>query len=72
MPVIHKPHWRWLIITYFFLGGIAGGSYAIASVAELVGGAGGRRITRGRFISLAALLPCPLLLVLDLGRPSGS
>ena len=64
------PGWEMMIVWYFFLGGIAGGSYAIASVAELVGGPGGRRITRaGRFVSLAALLPCPLLLILDLGRP---
>jgi formate-dependent nitrite reductase membrane component NrfD len=70
VPVIHKPHWHWLIVTYFFLGGIAGGSYVIATIADLVGGTEGRRITRaGRFVSLAALLPCPLLLVLDLGRP---
>ncbi|HEY7063381.1 MAG TPA: NrfD/PsrC family molybdoenzyme membrane anchor subunit [Chloroflexota bacterium] len=70
LPVVHKPHWKLLIISYFFLGGIASGSYAIASVAELVGGADGRRITRaGRFVALAALLPCPLLLILDLGRP---
>src|SRR2546423_158602 len=45
VPVIHKPHWHWLIITYFFLGGIAGGSYVIASIADLVGGTEGRRIT---------------------------
>jgi formate-dependent nitrite reductase membrane component NrfD len=70
VPVIHKPHWKWLIITYFFLGGIAGGSYVIASIAELVGSAEDQRITRaGRFLSLAALLPCPILLILDLGRP---
>ncbi len=70
VPVIHKPHWKLLIITYFFLGGIAGGSYVIASIAELLGGSGDRRITRaGRFVSLAALLPCPILLILDLGRP---
>ncbi len=69
-PVIHKPHWKWLIISYFFLGGIAGGSYVVASIAELVGGSADRRITRaGRFLSLAALLPCPILLILDLGRP---
>jgi formate-dependent nitrite reductase membrane component NrfD len=70
VPAVRKPHWKWLIICYFFLGGIAGGSYAVASIADLVGGAAGRPITRaGRYISLAALLPCPLLLVLDLGRP---
>ena len=69
-PVIHKPHWKWLIIVYFFLGGIAGASYTIASVAQLVGGRGGRPIARtGRYVSLAALLPCLVLLILDLGRP---
>jgi len=69
-PAIHKPHWKWLIITYFFLGGIAGGSYVIASIAELFGSGEQRPIVRaGRLISLAALLPCPALLILDLGRP---
>ena len=70
MPVIHKPHWQWLIITYFFLGGIAGGSYVLASLAELSAARrGGASRRAGRFVSLAALLPCPLLLILDLGRP---
>lgn len=70
IPVIHKPHWKWLIIVYFFLGGLSSASYVIASIAELVGGRDARSITRvGRYISLAALLPCPLLLILDLGRP---
>ncbi len=70
LPAIHGPHWNWLIVLYFFLGGIAGASYALASIAQLVGGAEGRRIARaGRYLSLAALLPSPLLLILDLGRP---
>src|SRR5215212_645390 len=60
------PHWKWLIIGYFFLGGIAGASYVVASVAELLGGDGNRRIARaGRYVSFAALLPCPPLLILD-------
>jgi formate-dependent nitrite reductase membrane component NrfD len=70
VPVIHKPHWRWLIIWYFFLGGVSGASYAIAGVAELVSPARfGRLIRAGRFLSLACLIPCPPLLILDLGRP---
>ena len=70
VPAIHRPHWKWLIIVYFFLGGIAGASYVIATIAGVVGGADGKRIARaGRYISLAALLPSPLLLILDLGRP---
>ena len=70
VPVIHKPHWKWLIVVYFFLGGISGASYVVATVAHLFGGAEARRIKRvGRYLSLAALLPSPILLILDLGRP---
>lgn len=70
LPVIHKPHWKWLIIFYFFLGGISSASYVIATVAEIWGGRDGRAITRvGRYLSLAALIPSPILLILDLGRP---
>lgn len=70
VPVVHRTHWKWLIIVYFFLGGISGASYVVAAIAQLVGGPRNRSIVRtGRYISFAALLPCPVLLVLDLGRP---
>jgi formate-dependent nitrite reductase membrane component NrfD len=70
VPVIHKPHWKWLVIVYFFLGGLSSASYVIATIAELLGGNDGRRIGRvGRYLSLAALIPSPILLILDLGRP---
>ncbi len=70
VPPIHKPHWKWLIITYFYLGGISGLSYVIAEIAEVTGGAMNRVITRaGRYVSFGTLLPCPALLILDLGRP---
>ncbi|CCF83409.1 Protein NrfD [Nitrolancea hollandica Lb] len=70
IPAIHKPHWKWMIIFYFFFGGIAGASYVIASIAQLFGRPEDRRITRaGRYISFAALIPSPILLILDLGRP---
>jgi formate-dependent nitrite reductase membrane component NrfD len=70
LPVIKKPHWKWLIVVYFFLGGISGASYVIASIAELFGGTEGRPIVRaGRYLSLATLIPSPILLILDLGRP---
>ncbi|MBA3337542.1 MAG: polysulfide reductase NrfD [Chloroflexia bacterium] len=71
IPVIHKPHWKWLIVAYFYLGGISGASYAIATLADLAGGAENQRIVRaGRFLAFAALMPCPPLLILDLGRPA--
>ncbi|MCC7370847.1 MAG: polysulfide reductase NrfD [Chloroflexi bacterium] len=70
VPVIHKPHWEWLVVWYFFLGGLTSGSYLVATIAEWFGGAGGKPIARaGRYVSFAALLPCPILLILDLGRP---
>lgn len=70
LPVIHAPHWKWEIYTYFFLGGIAGASYVIATLVQWLGGAGDRRIIRaGRYLSLATLIPSPILLILDLGRP---
>jgi formate-dependent nitrite reductase membrane component NrfD len=70
VPPIHKPHWKWLIIAYFFLGGLSGAAYAIAGAADLLGRRADRRIVRaGVYLSFAALVPCPLLLILDLGRP---
>ncbi len=70
VPVIHKPHWKWLIVVYFFLGGISGASYVIATISQLVGPTQDRRIVQvGRYLSLAALIPSPVLLILDLGRP---
>ncbi len=70
VPVIHRAHWHWLIVLYFFLGGIAGAGYTIASIAHLVGPKEDRRLVRvGRYLSFAALLPSPALLILDLGRP---
>lgn len=67
-PVIKAPHWRWLVITYFFLGGVAGASFTIATIADFF--SKDRAIARaGRYLSFAAFLPCPPLLVLDLGRP---
>ncbi|MBA3532033.1 MAG: polysulfide reductase NrfD [Ardenticatenales bacterium] len=69
-PVIHKPHWKWLIIFYFYLGGISGASYFVAAIAEHFGGPHGKPIARaGHYLSLAALIPSPFLLILDLGRP---
>jgi formate-dependent nitrite reductase membrane component NrfD len=70
LPVLHAPHWGWLVIAYFFLGGLSSAAYVIAFVASLVGGESARPIVRaGRYLSLAALLPCPPLLIADLGRP---
>lgn len=68
LPVIKAAHWRWLIIVYFFVGGLASGGFLISAVADLVSKE--RSIVRaGRYLSMAALIPSPVLLILDLGRP---
>jgi formate-dependent nitrite reductase membrane component NrfD len=70
VPVIHEPHWKWLVIWYFFLGGISGTSFAVGAFARLFGGPDAQQIARmARYVSIAALLPCPPLLIWDLGRP---
>jgi formate-dependent nitrite reductase membrane component NrfD len=67
-PVIKPPHWRWLVITYFFFGALAGGGFMVGTVADFFGR--DRSLTRAaRYLSMAALIPSPPLLILDLGRP---
>lgn len=69
-PPVHKPHWKWLIIWYFFLGGLSAGSYVVATVAEIAGHREDRAAVRvGRYLAAALVIPCPILLILDLGRP---
>ena len=57
------PDWRWLIVVYFFLGGIAGGAYFLAALIDLFGRPTDRplarlgyfdRASRGRRVRRAA------------------
>jgi formate-dependent nitrite reductase membrane component NrfD len=69
-PVLKAPVWRWEIIWYFFFGGLAAGCFVIASIAALFGSREDRIVARtGYYLSLLSLLPCPVLLTKDLGRP---
>lgn len=69
-PAIHAPHWNWLITGYFFTGGISGGAAALAAAASLFGDSRTDRMRdHAVLVSFAALLPCPVFLILDLGRP---
>ena len=64
------PNWEWWILGYFVLGGIAGGTYAIATLVRLFGSAADQPLARlGYIVSFLALIPCPILLTLDLGQP---
>lgn len=65
-----SPDWTWYILFYFFFAGISGGSYAIAALFRLRGDPGDEHVARvGHYVSFAALLPCPVMLILDLGSP---
>ena len=69
-PYVADPDWGWLIIGYFYLGGIAAGSYAIARMVDLFGAEDDRAIGRiADFLALPIVSVCGLLLVVDLGRP---
>jgi len=64
------PHWRWLIIWYFFLGGLAGGCYFLASLMDLFGRPADRRLARvGYLMAFPGVLLCGALLTVDLHRP---
>jgi formate-dependent nitrite reductase membrane component NrfD len=64
------PQWRWLIILYFFIGGLAGGCYFLAALIDLFGRPTDRPLARlGYRIAFPAVVVCGILLIADLGRP---
>lgn len=64
------PEWGWLIALYFFFGGLAGGSYFLASLIDLFGGPEDRPLSRlGYYISFPCIAVSGLLLTIDLRRP---
>jgi formate-dependent nitrite reductase membrane component NrfD len=64
------PDWGWLIVFYFFFGGLAGGCYFLAALIDLLGRPEDRRLARlGYYIAFPCVLLSGLLLTLDLNRP---
>ncbi len=64
------PHWEMMIVWYFFLGGIAGGAYFTAAIADYFGGTRDRGVARvGYLLSLPLVIVCGILLIADLGVP---
>src|SRR5439155_127143 len=60
-------HYRFLIITYFFVGGLAGAAQVIATIADLFGTRSDLPIVRtGRYLALVGAIASPALLILDL------
>lgn len=69
-PALKRPEWRWEIVLYFYLGGLAAGSYLLAALSELFGSEEDRPVAQtGRYLALVSTILCPLLLIADLGRP---
>jgi len=64
------PDWSWLIVCYFFVGGLAGGSYFLAVLLDFSGRPEDRRLARsGYCISFPCIVLSGILLTLDLNRP---
>jgi formate-dependent nitrite reductase membrane component NrfD len=65
-----SPEWTWWIVFYFFIGGIAGGSFFIASLLYLFGRVTDRPLVRlGYYIGFIGVVVSGILLILDLHRP---
>jgi protein NrfD len=64
------PHWEWLIVLYFFVGGLAGGCYFLATTIDLFGRPEDRPLARlGYYIAFPCVLLSGVFLSLDLSRP---
>jgi formate-dependent nitrite reductase membrane component NrfD len=70
VPMLKRPLWRWEVALYFFLEGISAGNSLLATMADLFADREYEEmIATARYLSLVTLLPCPPLLIADLGRP---
>jgi protein NrfD len=64
------PDWTWWIIFYFFIGGIAGTAFLLASLLDLTARPTDRPTARlGYYVAFAGAIISGILLTLDLHRP---
>lgn len=69
--MLKTPDWHLLIVWYFFLGGIAGGAYFTAAIADNFGSRKDKSVFRiGYVLALLLVSLCGILLILDLGTPN--
>ncbi|HEX6435005.1 MAG TPA: NrfD/PsrC family molybdoenzyme membrane anchor subunit, partial [Gemmatimonadales bacterium] len=62
------PDWTWWIIFYFFIGGIAGTAFFLASMLRLSGGTS-PLVRLGYYLAFIGALVSGFLLTVDLDRP---
>jgi polysulfide reductase chain C len=64
------PDWTWYILFYFFLAGLAGGCYFLATLLRHWGTPADEPVARlGFYVAFPVTLICPILLTLDLTEP---
>jgi formate-dependent nitrite reductase membrane component NrfD len=64
------PHWTWYILFYFFLAGLAGGAYFLATLLRYWGAPEDEPVARlGFYVPFPATIIGLLLLTLDLKQP---
>ena len=64
------PDWTWWIVFYFFVGGIAGTAFLLASLLHLWGRPADRPLVRlGYYVAFGGAVLSGILLTLDLHRP---
>jgi protein NrfD len=65
-----SPHWAWWIVLYFFVGGIAGTAFFLASLLQLFGRPADRLLVRlGYYVAFVGAIVSGFLLTVDLNRP---
>lgn len=70
VPILQTPTWNNDIAAYFFLGGVSSGAYVLGALLNAGGAKRGSLARTARIVSFAAMLPCPVFLIEDLGKPS--
>jgi formate-dependent nitrite reductase membrane component NrfD len=67
---VRPPEWTWYILFYFFLAGLSGGSYVIATMLRLWGDPADEPAARlGYYVAFPPMVISPVLLTLDLTQP---
>jgi protein NrfD len=70
LSAVKPSHYGWLIVSYFFVGGLAAACQFIATIADWFGPQEDHKVVRaGRYLALAGALASPALLVADLQTP---
>ena len=64
------PHWDWWITFYFYIAGLAGGSYVLATILRARGSSRDEATARvGYMLAFPLVVVCAILLTVDLGQP---